>query len=85
MTAIWREDLQASVVSLRYNFTGRVGTLVMPPECCTDMRGVIALFTAIDPHVQCIDTVAGGRHDTSYTRTRRGWVARPAADARRAS
>jgi hypothetical protein len=73
--AAWRADLQTSVRSLSYDFISRTGTLVLPAMCCTDMTGAIDLFTAIDPHVQVIATVADDASDTTYMRTAKGWQA----------
>lgn len=73
---VWRDDLQCVVLSLSYDFVRRVGTLHLAPENCTDMAGAIALFVAIDPDVQRIETFSHpATFDTGYQRTVAGWQA----------
>jgi hypothetical protein len=73
---VWREDLQTYVSSLTYDFTTRIGRLIMLPDCCTDMRGVIVLFERIDPRVACVETFAGEQPDTIYLRRGNTWQPR---------
>ena len=75
--AVWVRALQTSVLSLAYDFRSRTGTLYMPPDCCTDMSGAIALFKRIDPRVLRVVTMAGEREDTKYERSsmKTHWVA----------
>lgn len=72
---VWREDLGTLVSSLTYDFTTRIGRLLMPPDCCTDMRGVIFLFQRLDPCVVRIETIAGDKPDTIYVRQGHEWKA----------
>lgn len=74
--AVWREDLKTSVTKLAYDFAARTGTLSLPPLCCTDMTGAIALFQRIDPQVEQIETFAGGQRDTTYALVFGQWQAR---------
>jgi hypothetical protein len=76
MTSI-EHRLSTSVDSLAYDVRTRTGTVTMPPECCTDMAGAVALFRGIDPHVRRIVTIAGGQHDTTYVKRGRAWDAVP--------
>jgi hypothetical protein len=72
---MFHPDLQCDVVRLAYDFATRVGTLQMPPDNCCDMSGCIALFERIDSNVTRIETVAGSKPDTAYSRTPAGWRA----------
>lgn len=74
--SVRRADLQTSVLAVHYDFLTRTGTLHMAPQCTTDMTGAIALFTAIDPDVQRIETIAGDHLDTAYVYTAGGWESR---------
>jgi hypothetical protein len=74
-SGVWREDLQTTVRTLAYDFDQRLGVLMLPPDCCTDMSAAIALFTKIDPGVEQILTVAGERRDKTYYRSRDVWKA----------
>ena len=68
--SVFRDDLCASVASLSYHFADRIGMLLLPSQNCPDMRGTIALFTAIDPEVLKIETYSAGdrQRDTTYVR-----------------
>ena len=72
----FREDLKTEVLGLSYDVTRRMGLLSLPPGCCADMDGAIALFTAIDPEARRIETMAGPVLDTVYVRICEGvWKA----------
>lgn len=67
--------LGTDLCSLRYNVETRTGVLYLPPYCCTDMDGAIAMFQNIDPNVARIVTVAGVVEDTVYEQIRGKWTA----------
>lgn len=76
----WREDLQTDAISLSYFFPERLGLILLPEGCCVDMSGAIALFTAIDPNVLQIETLAKGQKlPTQYWRPGVGdeWIVVP--------
>jgi hypothetical protein len=58
---------------IEYEPRSRQGTIYMNSGMCTDAAGAIALFTAIDPDVLTIVTIAGEKLDTVY---RRGSISR---------
>lgn len=78
MSRTTHPKLKTLVDRVEYDFKTRIGILFMPPMCCTDMGGAIALFTRIDREVLAIRTVSGTTEDTSYVRLWRGaeWEAR---------
>jgi hypothetical protein len=63
---MWDERLVCHVQQAAYDARIGVGRLDFPAGCCCDMAGAIELFTAIDPHVEVIETLAGGEPDTVY-------------------
>lgn len=76
-----QDDTMARRVScpvhrLAYDWTTRSGRLDLPPGCCTDMTGTIAVFTSLDSRVTRIETVAGHCPDTVYVRVGDRWQAR---------
>lgn len=74
---VWREDLKCSVLGIDYSFVSKVGVLILPPLCCTDMTGAIEFFRAIDKDVTLIRTIAGDEPDVVYVRKSHGrWVAK---------
>ncbi|MCL4848100.1 MAG: hypothetical protein KJ066_16280 [Acidobacteria bacterium] len=73
--AAWRGDLGCFAARLTYDFGTKTGTLALAPDACTDMDGAIALFTAIDPAVQRIETFTSGIRDTTYARRGNEWRA----------
>lgn len=78
MIPVWRQDLQASVLCLTYDFTRRAGVLTLVPETCTDMSSAVRLFEAIDPGVALIDTrpaISGFVGGTRYVREGDRWHA----------
>lgn len=79
---IYRDDVQCFVRELRYDFSQRMGHLMLGDRSCTDMRGCINLFKKIDPDVQGIATYAAGKRDTAYVLKDGKWEARVASDAR---
>jgi hypothetical protein len=62
-------------IRIEYDSASCTGKIYMQPRCCTNMAGAIALFTAIDPDVEVIETYAGDAKDTAYRRKRSGWNA----------
>jgi hypothetical protein len=72
----YHHELACTVHGLAYDFSARTGTLAMAEDHSCDMAGAVALFERIDPAVNTIATIAGGRDDTTYRRRRGGeWVA----------
>lgn len=67
----YNAQLQTSVERLEYDFNTKIGRVFMPCDCCTDMRGAIKLFKAIDPEVLRIETWAGTDRDAFYSRPSR--------------
>lgn len=68
-----REDIQCCLVGMEYNARAHAGFLWLEPGNCTDMRGAIALFKAIDPDIHAIftfqvadDLEGNGIPDTAY-------------------
>jgi hypothetical protein len=61
--------LMTEMREVRYDFQRRIGFVYMPPSCCTHGPGAIALFETIDPDVQMVVTLAGGKLDTTYFKT----------------
>ena len=57
---LFRDDTVCHVTSLEYDFVNQRGVLHMPPHNSTDMKGCIALFTAIDPGVRMVKAISGG-------------------------
>jgi len=53
---------------IEYEPRKRCGIVYMDSGMCTDKDGAIALFTAIDPDVLTIITIAGQNTDTIYRR-----------------
>lgn len=76
-SAPYRVDLSTLVHSLTFDFRTHTGRLILPDLCCADMSGCIRLFTAIDPHVIRIETLAGDVADTTYVRDGGNWAALP--------
>src|ERR1700745_3824056 len=77
MNDIFHDRFQCFVQRLEYDFATRTGVLVMDDDNCTDMRGCIRVFEAIDPDVKIIRTMeASGHRDTSYLKLATGWEAR---------
>jgi hypothetical protein len=68
-----RPDLMCYVTSLSYNFDERSGRLDMAPLGSCSVAGLAALFVAIDPNVERIETFAGGVFDGMYRRGPEGW------------
>lgn len=68
LRGVQRDDVMCRVQRLEYDFEARTGYLYLPPHNCVDMTGCIDLFTALDPDVQHIRTMAGRREDTGYLR-----------------
>jgi hypothetical protein len=62
----WHEGLACLVRSLSFDFANKRGELHLPPNCCCDMSGCIAVFQAIDPEVKEVQTFAGKEPDTRY-------------------
>ena len=66
---------------LEYDFTTRMGELLMGEGSCTDMSGCIAIFTQIDPDVEIIRTWRCGKtsriEDTAYRKWDDKWHAIP--------
>ena len=77
---IFRDDVRCFVRSLAYDFRLRSGTLILEDGSCTSMVGCIALFKKIDPNVEVILTVAGGRRDFAYGIIDGEWQARERID-----
>ncbi|UNK36556.1 hypothetical protein MNR02_08515 [Shinella sp. H4-D48] len=71
---VYQPELACAVHGLSYDFTARTGILVMAEDHCADMAGAIALFQRIDPEVNTIATIAGGRDETRYRRRGSEWV-----------
>jgi hypothetical protein len=61
------------VISLSYDFDKRTGRLDMAPMGSCSVAGLAALFVAIDPNVERIETFAGGVFDGMYRRGPEGW------------
>ena len=72
-----RPDLKCYVTNLEYDFWARRGVLFMADGNCTDMRGCIRLFEAIDSNVTFIVTMSGGALDTCYDKRSGEWKAIP--------
>jgi hypothetical protein len=61
-------------------FATHTGVLAMDDDNCTDMRGCIRVFEAIDPNVKIIRTTEASEHrDTIYLKLATGWEARTPA------
>jgi hypothetical protein len=75
VTAYQDERLYTAVERFAYDYATRTGRLDLPPGCCTDMAGAVALFRHLHPAVERIETFAGGQPDTCYQRTGRTWTA----------
>jgi hypothetical protein len=73
-TARW--DLMCDVISLSYDFDKRTGRLNMAPAGSCSMSGLTALFIAIDPNVERIETFAGDVLDGMYKRGPTDWESR---------
>lgn len=73
---VFHDNLHCLVQRLEYDFARRAGVLYLADHNCTDMRGCIDLFKAIDPRVKDIVTIAGKRRDTSYRLIGEKWQAR---------
>jgi hypothetical protein len=65
--------LKCHAQTLQYDFKTRGGTV--HAAGCTDMRGAIELFEAIDPEVVEIRTFMDGRPDTLYWHDHETWRA----------
>jgi hypothetical protein len=65
----FHEGLQCHVRHLEYDFQTRKGRLVVDHESCPDMTACIALFGAIDPHVNFIEVFAGDIPDVAYVKS----------------
>jgi hypothetical protein len=74
-------ELMTPVRRMTYEFEQRLGVLYLPPYCCTDMAGAIALFRRLDPEVQQVQTFAGSERDTVYALVGTALVATEAPDA----
>ena len=72
-----RPDLGCYVERIEYDFWTRRGILWMAEGNCTDMRGCITLFEAIDPEVVFITTMSGPDLDTRYDKRTGSWKAIP--------
>lgn len=72
---------QCMLESVQYDFTTRIGHLVMGPMSAADMQGCIDIFTGLDPKVEAIVTwrtdPAGLVRDTSYLLHKGEWRAIP--------
>lgn len=79
---VFHDGVQCFVRTLHYDFKKRVGQLILEDGSCTDMSGCTGLFEKIDPNVQAIQTIAGGRKDTSYVVRHGKWHAVVASDPR---
>lgn len=54
------------VLGLDYDFSRKVGRVIMRELDCCDMVGCIKVFKAIDPGVAEIETFSGEKLDTVY-------------------
>ncbi|WP_313194528.1 hypothetical protein [Shinella zoogloeoides] len=72
---VYHPEFACVVHGLAYDFATHTGTLAMAEHNCCDMAGAIALFQRIDPEVNTIATIAGGKDDTTYRRRGGEWVA----------
>ncbi|MGM4911453.1 hypothetical protein [Rhizobium sp. 768_B6_N1_8] len=72
----FHEELQCFTVGVEYDFSKKVGVLLMDEGSCCDMQGCLNMFLRIDPEVKHIQTIAGSELDTSYTKYGNDWKAR---------
>ena len=72
---IWDERLMCHLQQMAYDARTGVGRLDFPAGECCHMPAALDLFTAIDPHVQVIETFSGGEPDTVYRRDGDRWTA----------
>jgi hypothetical protein len=73
--APFHPGLVTTVTAITYDFCARRGVIWLPPDCCTDMTGAIALMRTLDPRVREIQTMVGPIPDIVYRRRGRAWDA----------
>ncbi|WP_425963806.1 hypothetical protein [Rhizobium nepotum] len=71
--AYYHEKIMCDVESIKYNFETKRGVLEISEGHSTDGGGTLETFKAIDPDVQEILILAGGKPDFFYSFAANGW------------
>ncbi|MBP2611424.1 hypothetical protein [Agrobacterium pusense] len=75
--AYYHTKIMCDVESLKYDFETKRGVLEIADGHATDAGGTVEVFQAVDPDVEEILVLAGGRPDILYRPGADGWSGTP--------